>query len=156
MNISVRLPSSPIKIWGKSVEGFLSYDRTNKHTNRYYNFIFIDILAKSFILQIIFNNKYTLYFKVKDTHIFAFGSFGWLEEFAMNFNCIITISLQTMNSDGYNTLSLKYQRFTLLVCKDISFIWVFGKNSILFGILNPIKLISYCLRLFLVVQKALF
>ena len=29
-NISVGLPSSPIKIWGKSVQGFLSYDRTNK------------------------------------------------------------------------------------------------------------------------------
>ena len=25
-------PSSPIKILGKSVQGFLSYDRSNKHT----------------------------------------------------------------------------------------------------------------------------
>ena len=32
------LPSSPIKIWGKSVQGFLSYDRTNKIINRDYNF----------------------------------------------------------------------------------------------------------------------
>ena len=31
-NISVDLPSSPIKIWGKSVKRFLSYDRTNKQT----------------------------------------------------------------------------------------------------------------------------
>ena len=28
------LTSSPIKIWGKSVQGFLSYDRTNKQTPR--------------------------------------------------------------------------------------------------------------------------
>ena len=44
-NISVGLPSSPIKIWGKSVQGFLSYDQTNKQTdtmtNRDYNFIYI-------------------------------------------------------------------------------------------------------------------
>ena len=48
-NISVGLPISPIKIWGKSVQGFLSYDRTNKQTdwqtdrltNRDYNFIYI-------------------------------------------------------------------------------------------------------------------
>ena len=33
-NIPVDLPSSPIKIWGKSVQGFLSYDRTKKQTNR--------------------------------------------------------------------------------------------------------------------------
>ena len=29
-NISVALPNSTIKILGKSVQGFLSYDRTNK------------------------------------------------------------------------------------------------------------------------------
>ena len=28
-NISVVLPSSSINIWGKSVTGFMSYDRTN-------------------------------------------------------------------------------------------------------------------------------
>ena len=28
------LPSSPIKIWGKSVHGFLSYDRTDKQTDK--------------------------------------------------------------------------------------------------------------------------
>ena len=33
-NIPVSLSSSPIKIWGKSVQGFLSYDRINKQTNR--------------------------------------------------------------------------------------------------------------------------
>ena len=33
-NIPVGLPSSPIKIWGKLVQGFLSYDRTNKQTDR--------------------------------------------------------------------------------------------------------------------------
>ena len=34
------LPDSPIKIWGKSVKGFLSYDRKNKQTNIDYNFIY--------------------------------------------------------------------------------------------------------------------
>ena len=29
-NIPVTFPSSTIKMWGKSVEGFLSYDLTNK------------------------------------------------------------------------------------------------------------------------------
>ena len=38
-NIPVVLPRSPIKIWGKSVQGLLSYDRTNID----YNFIYIDI-----------------------------------------------------------------------------------------------------------------
>ena len=41
-NIPVALLSSPIKIWGKSVQGFLSYD---------YNFIYIniaDIISKHF------------------------------------------------------------------------------------------------------------
>ena len=33
-NIPVGLPSSPIKIWGKLVQGFLSYDRKNKQTDR--------------------------------------------------------------------------------------------------------------------------
>ena len=42
-NIPVDLPSYPIKIWGKSVKGFLSYDLTNKQTNRDYNFIHRDI-----------------------------------------------------------------------------------------------------------------
>ena len=41
-NILVDLPSSQIKIWRKSVQGSLSYDRTNKKTNRDYNFIYID------------------------------------------------------------------------------------------------------------------
>ena len=31
-NIPVALPSFPVKIRGKSVQGFLSYDRKNKHT----------------------------------------------------------------------------------------------------------------------------
>ena len=31
------------KIWGKSVQGFRSYDQTNKQTNIDYNFIYIDI-----------------------------------------------------------------------------------------------------------------
>ena len=38
------LQSSPIKIWGKLVKWFLSYDRTNKQTNRNYNFIYNDNL----------------------------------------------------------------------------------------------------------------
>ena len=38
-NIPVGLPGFPIKIWDKPVQGFLSYDRTNKETNRDYNFI---------------------------------------------------------------------------------------------------------------------
>ena len=33
-NISVALSSSQIKIWGKSVKGFMSYDRTHKQTNK--------------------------------------------------------------------------------------------------------------------------
>ena len=32
MNIPVGLPSSPIQIFGKSVQGFQSYDQTNKQT----------------------------------------------------------------------------------------------------------------------------
>ena len=36
------LPICPIESWGKSVQGFLSYDRTNKkQTNRDHNFIHI-------------------------------------------------------------------------------------------------------------------
>ena len=42
-NIPLAFPSSPIKIWGKSFQGFLSYYRTNKQTNKQtnsdYNFI---------------------------------------------------------------------------------------------------------------------
>ena len=37
-NILVDLPSSPIKIWDKSFQGFISYDRTYIQTNRDYNF----------------------------------------------------------------------------------------------------------------------
>jgi len=33
-NIPMVLPSSPIKIWGESVKGIISYDRTYKQTNR--------------------------------------------------------------------------------------------------------------------------
>ena len=33
-NIPVGLPSYPIKFWGKSVQGFASYDRTNKQTEK--------------------------------------------------------------------------------------------------------------------------
>ena len=33
-NIHVGLPSSPIKIWCKSVQGFRRYNRTSKQTNR--------------------------------------------------------------------------------------------------------------------------
>ena len=40
-NIPVVLPSYPIKIWGKSILEFLSYDLTNQQTNRDYNFIYI-------------------------------------------------------------------------------------------------------------------
>ena len=41
-NIPVVLPSSPIQIWGKSVQGFMSYDQTytNKQKNKDYNFIY--------------------------------------------------------------------------------------------------------------------
>ena len=38
------LPGYPNKIWGKSVSGLLGYDRTNKQTNRDYNFIYIDYI----------------------------------------------------------------------------------------------------------------
>ena len=37
------LLSSPIKIRGKPVKGSMSYDRTNKQSNRNYNFIYINI-----------------------------------------------------------------------------------------------------------------
>ena len=45
-NVPVTLPSSPTKIWWKSVQGFMSYDRTkksNRPTNRDYKFIFMYI-----------------------------------------------------------------------------------------------------------------
>ena len=38
-NFSLALSSSPYQ--GQSVKGFMSYDRTNKQTNRDYNFIYI-------------------------------------------------------------------------------------------------------------------
>ncbi len=38
-NIPVGLPSSPIKILGKSVKGFLSYDRTDKQRLQLYIYI---------------------------------------------------------------------------------------------------------------------
>ena len=44
-NISVVLPSSSIKIRGKSVKGFMDYDQKNKQTNRQVeiiNFMFIN------------------------------------------------------------------------------------------------------------------
>ena len=43
-NIPMGLLSSPIKIFGKSVTGCLSYDRTkkNRKTNRDYNLIYIE------------------------------------------------------------------------------------------------------------------
>ena len=43
--IPVARSSSPIKIWGKSVHGFPSYDQTNKQTNSDQNFIYIDSLT---------------------------------------------------------------------------------------------------------------
>jgi len=33
-NITMCLPSSPLIIWGKSVQGFLSYDRAHKQTDK--------------------------------------------------------------------------------------------------------------------------
>ena len=42
-NIPLVVPSSPIKIWGKSVLRFIRYDRAYKQTNRDYNFIYWDI-----------------------------------------------------------------------------------------------------------------
>ena len=47
------LPSSPIKILGKSVKGFMSYDRTYKQTdNRDYNFINIDWEIMELVLNV--------------------------------------------------------------------------------------------------------
>ena len=43
----------PIKIWGKSVQGFLSFDRTNKETNRDKPFIFMDKLDFSDVVNVI-------------------------------------------------------------------------------------------------------
>ena len=42
-NIPLALPSSPIKIWGKSVYGIKSYDRTYKQTNRQTDILYINI-----------------------------------------------------------------------------------------------------------------
>ena len=44
----------PIKIWGQSVQGFLSFDRTNKETNRDKIFIFMDKLAFSDVANVIY------------------------------------------------------------------------------------------------------
>jgi len=44
----------PIKIWGQSVQGFLSFDRTNKETNRDKIFIFMDKLAFSDLANVIY------------------------------------------------------------------------------------------------------
>ena len=48
-NISVVLVSSQIQIWGKSVDGFMSYDRKSKQTDR--------LLLNDIILFKIFENK---------------------------------------------------------------------------------------------------
>ena len=45
INISVGLPSTPIKIWGKSVKGVLGYDRTNKQTNKLYIYRYIRLVS---------------------------------------------------------------------------------------------------------------
>ena len=50
-NISVVLPSSPIKIWGKSVKRFLSYDRTCIKTFRLID-VHTDILTYLFKVKI--------------------------------------------------------------------------------------------------------
>ena len=42
-NIPVVFMSYSVKIWGKSVKGFLNYDWTYKQTDRYYCFIYIDL-----------------------------------------------------------------------------------------------------------------
>ena len=42
-NIPLVIPSSPNKIWGNSVQGFLSYDLTNKQILHLYIYRFIDI-----------------------------------------------------------------------------------------------------------------
>ena len=41
-NIPVVLPSFPIKTWGKSIKGFMSYDQTYKQTYWYF-FIYITV-----------------------------------------------------------------------------------------------------------------
>ena len=49
------LPTSPIKIWRKSVQGFLISDRTHKQTdrqtNRDYNFIYINIYIDVYVIE---------------------------------------------------------------------------------------------------------
>ena len=45
-------PEFPNQMWGKSVHGFLSYGRTNKQTNRDYNFIYIDFYIINFFLSL--------------------------------------------------------------------------------------------------------
>ena len=56
------LPSSPIKILDKSVDGFMSYDRTYKQTNKHIDYSFIDAGMK--IVQTVhdFRKKSLWYF----------------------------------------------------------------------------------------------
>ena len=62
-NITVGLQSSPTKIWGKSVKGFLSYDRTNIQTNINYNFIYKkhDINAKLYWTSAVYWSETNLF-----------------------------------------------------------------------------------------------
>ena len=51
------LETSSIKILGKTVQWFMSYDRTTKQTNRDYNFIYIYRLSTDYKDQMIFSVK---------------------------------------------------------------------------------------------------
>ena len=51
-NIPVVLPSTLIKIWGKSVKRFLSYDRTYKQTNRDYKYLKEKKTQNNFLQQL--------------------------------------------------------------------------------------------------------
>ena len=55
------LPSSPIKTWGKSVQGFLSYDRTNKPTEITTLYLYIDIN----VFNILNNEMYFFQWKMQ-------------------------------------------------------------------------------------------
>ena len=61
MNISVVLPSSSVKIWEKSVKGFMSYDQTHKQTKITtlceYRFVSVFTLVSSILSSLSNNNS---------------------------------------------------------------------------------------------------
>ena len=111
MKILVVLLSSPIKFWGKSVKGFLSYDRTfnsDRQTNRDYSFIFItnkfNIFADFYTKKSIKWPKLVQFTQSIDrihTGNIVFHSLSW--------NCLILVNAQ------YITIAVNAQYITIAV-----------------------------------------